>query len=412
MLVTIAGLLVTQVYWFRKSFAIEESQFDDKMNIALRQVAHKILLERGDSTSQIPAVSKLSSNEYFVQPSCYFNLRTLDSLLTLEMYNRDLELDYDYMILKKADDQVILGNRNYNKMVSSFKVDSNIACASREELLEKRNFKIRINNKRGHLIGVMGIWVYSSITLLVILAVFTFIIVSIVKGKKLTMLKKDFVNNMTHELKTPIANISVASDAIRNGKVQDPNKLQKYAEIIHKENDRLHRLVDRVLQISEIEKDQESLKLEELDAHELIKEVVKSFATMINSVDGNVQLELNAVNYVVVADRMHLRNAISNLVENAIKYSPSSPEILICTASEGKNLVIQVKDKGVGIDKQFHDRIFEKFYRVESGDIHNVPGYGLGLSYVKLIAEKHGGSVSYQRNKDQGSKFSIKIPIG
>ncbi|MGB1003536.1 MAG: sensor histidine kinase [Salibacteraceae bacterium] len=412
MLATIGGLFITQAYWFKKSFSVHQKQLDDQINIALRSVGHQILIQQNDSTSQIPSVSKLSANEYFVELNTYFSLRTLDSLLILEFYNRNMELDYDYLIVKEQNKEVILGNRNYHKMLSYLEFDSSKACATRWELEEKRNFKVRINNKTGHVLSAMGIWMFSSGTLLFILAVFTFIIVSIIKGKRLSLLKKDFVNNMTHELKTPIANISVASDAIRNDKIQmDESKLKKYADIIYKENHRLHQLVDRVLQISEIEKYDQTLNKEWVNVNELVVEIIRNFEPVIHSNSGQIKSNLGKENPNIKADRLHLSNVINNLIENGIKYSIESPDIEVSTSVSGRQFVISVSDKGVGISVGDSDRVFEKFYRAETGNVHNTKGYGLGLSYVKLIAEKHGGSISFTSKKGKGSTFILKLPL-
>lgn len=412
MLLTIAGLFVTQAYWFKKSFSVQESQFDDKMNIALRNVAHQLLLLQNDSTSKIPPVSKLSSNEYKVETKTYFSLYDLDSLLNREFNRKGIIVDYDYLIIQEESNKVILGNSNYHKMLSNLIFEPGQACKSRWDDPGNRDFKIRINNKTGHLLGAMGIWMYSSVTLLLILAVFTFIIVSIIKGKRLSLLKKDFVNNMTHELKTPIANISVASEAIRNDSIKmDASKLQKYADIIYKENNRLHQLVDRVLQISAIEKDEDTLALETVNIHEVIAKTVGSFEALIQTNKGTLTTEMNATKFQVLADGMHISNVVYNLIENAIKYSSDSPKIKVITVNTESDIQIAISDNGIGIGMENKERIFEKFFREESGNLHNTKGYGLGLSYVKLIAEKHNGSISFTTKQGEGSTFTLKLPL-
>ena len=289
---------------------------------------------------------------------------------------------------------------------------NDFACIERADGKENVNFKLSLTNKTTYLINSMGIWMYSSMSLLALLAVFTFIVISIIKGKKLSLLKKDFVNNMTHELKTPIANISVASDAIRNRKIQmDDLKLQKYADIIYKENIRLHHLVDQVLQISAMEKEEESLSFEEVDIHEMIKNVVFSFEALIQESKGNINLDLEAENFHLKADELHISNVIYNLINNAIKYSNSSPDISIKTHSRKNGFVMEIRDKGIGVSKENQERIFDKFFRAETGNLHNTKGYGLGLSYVKLMVEKHNGSIKFKNNIDVGSTFIIFLPI-
>jgi len=236
--------------------------------------------------------------------------------------------------------------------------------------------------------------------------------VSIIKGRELALLKRDFVNNMTHELKTPIANISVASDAIRNRNIQmDDLKLKKYADIIYNENVRLHNLVDRVLQISSIEKKEESLNFEEIDLHAIINSVSLSFEPVIQQRNGQINLLLKADHFTFQADKIHLSNVIYNLIENAIKYSDEPPDITIKTTNSKGRINIGISDKGIGMSKESQHRIFEKFFRAETGNLHNTKGYGLGLSYVKLIVEKHKGTITFNSTENVGSTFNISLAL-
>lgn len=406
MLLTIFGLFITQVYWFKKSFSLEGRQFDEKINIALRNVANTLLILDNNNLSKIPPISKTASNEYYIKTNSYYNLATLDSCIRKEFLLRNINVNFDYSIIKAQNQELILGNT-----ITNLFDDPSIACIGRMDDKENLDFKIRINNKTSHLLNSMGIWLYSSISLLILLAVFTFIILSIIKEKKLAMLKKDFVNNMTHELKTPITNISVASDAIRNRNDMDNQKLKKYADIIYNENTRLHNLVDTVLQISTIEKKEESLSFKIIDLHTIINNVITSFQPLIQEKEGSLKSKLNANQYLINADETHLTNVIYNLIENAIKYSKNYPEIILTTKNEKDGIFIEIKDKGIGMSKETQQRIFEKFFRAESGNIHNTKGYGLGLNYVKIIIEKHLGNITFKSTRNVGSCFRIYLPI-
>lgn len=406
MLLTIFGLFITQVYWFKKSFSLEGRQFDEKINIALRNVANTLLILDNNNLSKIPPISKTASNEYYIKTNSYYNLATLDSCIRKEFLLRNINVNFDYSIVKAKNQELILGNT-----ITNLFDDPSIACIGRMDDKENLDFKIRINNKTSHLLNSMGIWLYSSISLLILLAVFTFIILSIIKEKKLAMLKKDFVNNMTHELKTPITNISVASDAIRNRNDMDNQKLKKYADIIYNENTRLHNLVDTVLQISTIEKKEESLSFKIIDLHTIINNVITSFQPLIQEKEGSLKSKLNANQYLINADETHLTNVIYNLIENAIKYSKNYPEIILTTKNEKDGIFIEIKDKGIGMSKETQQRIFEKFFRAESGNIHNTKGYGLGLNYVKIIIEKHLGNITFKSTRNVGSCFKIYLPI-
>ena len=407
MLLIIGALFITQAYWFNKAFTLRERQFDEKLNVALRNVADQLLILDGDYSTRIPPISKLSSNEFYVWTNSYFSLAELDSCIRNEFITRNIDVGFDYVILKAGSNEILLGNT-----LSGSSDTSEVACKGRADNNENLDFKIRINNKTVYLISSMGIWIYSSISLFAILAVFVFIMVSIIKGRELALLKRDFVNNMTHELKTPIANISVASDAIRNRNIQmDDLKLKKYADIIYNENVRLHNLVDRVLQISSIEKKEESLNFEEIDLHAIINSVSLSFEPVIQQRNGQINLLLKADHFTFQADKIHLSNVIYNLIENAIKYSDEPPDITIKTTNSKGRINIGISDKGIGMSKESQHRIFEKFFRAETGNLHNTKGYGLGLSYVKLIVEKHKGRITFNSTENVGSTFNISLAL-
>lgn len=406
----IVALLVTQIFWFQKAFTLHENQYEEKLNIALRKVANDLLILDNDTTKRIPPIAKIATNEYLVKTECYFTLAVLDHHIRKEFRLRKIEVDFDYIIINAKSKTVELGNS-----VQDLSDTNNIACQERiypEISNEIYNFKIRINNQTTYLVNTMGIWIYSSLTLLLMLAVFIFITIAMLRSRKLAILKKDFVNNMTHELKTPIANIALASDAIRNPAIQmDEKKLQKYADIVHAENNRLHLLVDKVLQISSIEKQSDSLTMEPVDLHQIILQVAQSFEPLLKNKGGILDLHLGAKDHIMGGDKMHLTNVINNLVDNAIKYSKDEIEIDIASTSRAGKLILTVRDQGIGIEQEKRIKIFEQFYRGESGNIQNTKGHGLGLSYAKLIIEKHNGSISVMSKKNEGTIFTITLPI-
>ena len=410
MLLTIGSLFMTQVYWFKKSFDLEESQLDEKINISLRQVAHQLLKGSGDYISRIPPIEKLSSNEFYIPTHCYFSIKQLDSLLAHEFEKRKLNLEYDYGMVAPETKEILLGNSVFNSVLSSDSILFENACLDRKDQKKAFDFKIRVNNKTTFLLGSMGIWMYSSVSLLVVLLVFTLVVLFIFSGKKLNALKHDFINNMTHELKTPIANIAVASDAIRNREMDDEKKA-KYADIIHKENNRLHSLVDRVLQISTIEKGSDSFSMELVDVNHTIATVTNSFEALIQEKNGRLTTQLISENASVFAYKIHLSNVVYNLIENAIKYSKNEPEISIVTAIENGMFKLEISDKGIGMSSDSQQKVFEKFYRVEGGNLHTTRGYGLGLSYVKMVVEYHKGLIKLNSALGKGSTFKILLPM-
>jgi two-component system phosphate regulon sensor histidine kinase PhoR len=252
----------------------------------------------------------------------------------------------------------------------------------------------------------------SAFLILLIIWMFSYTIATIFKQKKLSEIKNDFINNMTHEFKTPISTISLACEVLGDTTVEkSPQKLSNYVKVIKDENKRLGLLVENVLQTAVLDKGELKLKLKSLDVHEIIEDVLNNSYVQIENKKAEIEIEFDAIESIVSADRVHLSNIIYNLLDNALKYSTDNPKITIFTKSDNKGVYISVKDNGMGINKENQKRIFDKLYRVPTGNIHNVKGFGLGLSYVKAIIEKHGGSIFVESALGVGSTFTCFFPF-
>jgi two-component system phosphate regulon sensor histidine kinase PhoR len=228
------------------------------------------------------------------------------------------------------------------------------------------------------------------------------------RQKKLADIKNDFINNMTHEFKTPISTISLAVEVMKDNEVKkDSSKMSRYLNIIQDENRRLGTQVEKVLQMALLDKGEVKLRLGEVDVHETIEQVLTNLSVQIEQKNGIVNLELEAENPAIEADEVHLTNIIYNLLDNANKYSPENPVITIRTENAGNALKISILDKGIGMTKEQITRIFERFYRVPTGNLHDVKGFGLGLSYVKKMVESHNGQIFVESKLGEGSKFEI-----
>jgi len=249
---------------------------------------------------------------------------------------------------------------------------------------------------------------------LIIIAAFYLTVRTMLRQKKLAMIKNDFINNMTHEFKTPIATISLAVDAMRNEKViSDQEKMNYFSSIIKEENQRMNRQVETILKASQLEKQEVELNLKPVHIHEIIKDVVDNFTLQLAEKMGKVDLVLDASNDVVEADEVHLSNLVNNLVDNALKYSKDNvpPYVKLSTQNFGKKFVVRIEDNGIGMNRETLKRIFERFYRAHTGNIHNVKGFGLGLSYVKTIVEAHDGDIKAESILGKGSAFTIELPL-
>jgi two-component system phosphate regulon sensor histidine kinase PhoR len=250
-------------------------------------------------------------------------------------------------------------------------------------------------------------------TIIIIIA-FYLTVYTMLRQKKLGEIKNDFINNMTHEFKTPLATISLAVDAMKNEKVlQDREKIRYFSSIIKEENQRMNRQVETILKASQLERQEVELNLKPLHVHEVIKDVVDNFSLQLQDKQGQAELVLNASNDLIDADEVHFSNLINNLIDNSVKYSKESTplRLKITTESADKKIIIRVEDNGIGMNKETVKRAFEKFYRAHTGNIHNVKGFGLGLSYVKTMIHGHGGTISLDSTLGKGSTFTVELPL-
>ncbi|MEZ5016762.1 MAG: HAMP domain-containing sensor histidine kinase [Flavipsychrobacter sp.] len=270
-----------------------------------------------------------------------------------------------------------------------------------------------VNDDKNTVMHSMGWYIAGSILFTtIILSAFALTIRTMFNQKKISEIKSDFINNMTHELKTPLATISLAIDSLTNEKViHDTEKIKYYSSMIKDENKRMNKQVEKILQSARIEKQDVKLNLQELNAHQIISKVAQNLSLQIQEKEGQLNINLDAINHIVMADEVHFSNVVFNLLDNAIKYSNESPEITVSTKNNSNMLVVKVKDNGVGMNRETQARVFEKFYRAHTGNLHNVKGFGLGLSYVKAIVEAHGGKAKVESALGKGSTFSVYFPL-
>jgi len=250
----------------------------------------------------------------------------------------------------------------------------------------------------------------SGFFTLMIISAFSVTVYALLRQKKLSEIKNDFINNMTHEFKTPLATISLAVDALRNNKViEDRTRMEYFSGIIKEENKRMNKHVETILQAALMDRQEVQLNRSPVHIHDLIGEVISNYTLQLQEIEGRIELDLNAENDLINGDEVHLRNLISNLVDNAVKYSKEKLVLKISSYNNGKNLVMRFEDNGIGMSKETVRRIFEKFYRAHTGNLHNVKGFGLGLSYVKTIVDAHEGRIKVESSSGKGSSFTIEL---
>ncbi|HCY41993.1 MAG TPA: hypothetical protein DHV48_11670 [Prolixibacteraceae bacterium] len=337
-------------------------------------------------------------------------IERVNEVLSKELENRNIPIPFELGIIKDSiftgksanADTLLLAQSNYKVNLypnGIFRKDAllSVYFPEREEFIYKTlNWLLFI----------------SLIFSIIVLVTFAFSIYFILKQKKISEMKSDFINNMTHEFKTPIATISVAADSITNQKIiENPERIRFYTEMIKKENARMNQQVEDILTIARLEKKDFEFKWEAINLHNVIEDAIQSIVLQVEKKGGSVTSELIAVNPVATSDSSHFANLIYNLLDNANKYSLNAPEIKIATSNTAKGVLIVVEDKGIGMTKAVQSRIFERFYRQTSGNIHNVKGFGLGLSYVKAVLEANHGSILVHSEPGKGSRFEVFIPF-
>jgi two-component system phosphate regulon sensor histidine kinase PhoR len=404
--ISIIGLFTTQLFWMTKAFDLREREFNDRVNIALREVAMEIMRQNKDS-SDVPPVTQLSSNFFVVSISDTLHPYLLESLLENEFRSRNLATNFEYSIYDCFTDSLVYGG--YVKLTDEPLIRSEDEFLPKWDR-ESHYFGVYFPDKQSYLISQMTIWLFSSAILIVVIVFFAYTLSVILKQKRLSEIKNDFINNMTHELKTPISTISASAELLRSGNLDAwPEKRNRYYQMISDESYRLKLQVEKVLQMAQFDRNEIDLSLNTHDLHGLIRKAVASVQILLDEKNGTIDLELHATRPEMKVDELHVTNIISNLLDNAIKYCERKPHITVATRDAKNGVFITVADNGIGIAPEQRKQIFEKFYRVPTGNVHNVKGFGLGLYYVRSLISAHQGTVTVDSGAD-GSTFTIFLP--
>jgi two-component system, OmpR family, phosphate regulon sensor histidine kinase PhoR len=406
----IAILLVlgTQTYLVTRTWNLNEQNFQQSVTIALQNVAKQ--LSNINQTALPPDLIKpLSSNSYTVNINSQITATNLDYYLRRNFEENSINEDWDYAIYDCHDEKYV-----YGKYVSFAASADSLGVNKDFPKLADANyyFTVRFPKRSSNLFNNMGVMIGFSIISLLTVMFFIYSMLIILRQKRLSELQKDFINNMTHEFKTPISTIKVAADVFAsNPFIQGDARLSKYAQIMREQNTRLNNQVEKVLQITRIDKNTLDLNKEVINLHELLDTVLPSIQVKVEGLNGALEQRLRAKQPYVKADSLHLTNIIHNLLDNAIKYcKDGKPEILVITEDTEKNIRLMISDRGIGIDKEHHKKIFQRFYRVPTGNIHNVKGFGLGLFYVRNIVQAHGWTIDIASETDKGTSIIIDIP--
>lgn len=457
MSLSLIGVGVIQYFWVKRAVDLDEKNFNDKVTIALNNVKKqlqndaeviaeqkiyedtkltepKTILDRiiredidEGASSLNKRIKDLEFRSKFMNPDELLegiNKDNLDRYLRSELESKNIDLDYEYGVYSNDYKSYFIENGSYTATIGDTTKSSNVAAMNP---LYKAEYKISLFDNEvvnpGHLniyfpgkkrflwSNVIGILLSSILFTGLILFCFSYTIYVIFHQKKVSEMKTDFINNMTHEFKTPIATISLASDSILSPSIlENKDKVTRFINIIKQENKRMLSQVEKVLQMAQIEKENVELRFNPLNLHEVIQDAVINAELKVQAKGGTITTNLLAQKPIIMADGTHISSIINNLLDNAEKYTPESPLIIIETIDVKGGIEFSIKDNGIGMTKDVLKMIFEKFYRVHTGNLHDVKGFGLGLSYVKAMVDAHHGKVNVKSEIGQGSVFTIFLP--
>ncbi len=434
---SLIGIIVFQISWLRNMILLQEDRVKQKVDEVGISIGNEL---KEYKASYMPVPPKTGTSNIFKDDFAQglLNFQTVGARFTTRELYEKIRRQFDHVGLKdlKFEFVLMLDNPRNSSLGRIERQTSNFVKAYEDKINNYATNWILIVSPSGSatenlasdevMIIVALDWrsvVIQQLQLRIALAIlFTLIIIAafyltvrtMLRQKKLGEIKNDFINNMTHEFKTPIATISLAVDAMKNERVlQDREKIEYFRGIIKEENQRMNRQVETILKASQLERQEVELNLKPLHVHEVIKHVVDNFALQLQDKNGHAELLLQAENDLIDADEVHFSNLVNNLVDNAVKYSKENVpvQLRISTQVDGRRLMMRFEDNGIGMNKETVKRVFERFYRAHTGNLHNVKGFGLGLSYVKTMIEGHHGEIKVESVLGKGSTFVIHLPL-
>ena len=407
-IISIIGIIVIQVYLLQRNFSLKERQLNQSIQIALRNVA-EILSEYNNTVLPYEnVVYQYSSNYYLVNVNDIIDAELLEYYLIKELNKININLDFEYGIYDCYTDEMVYGN--YINLS-----DNNQVQKTKKNLPKYDKyvyyFGVYFPERQKYVFSDFVIWYILTAVLLIVIIFFGYSQFVIMKQKQLSEIQKDFIDNLTHEFKTPITSLKLSAEVLSDKEIKnEPARIGKYVSIINEQSQKLLDQVDNILQMTNTDIRKLVLKKQEINLHEVIQRVIDSFSLRLKNSKGQINLNLSASNPLITADENHLTNLLFNLIDNSLKYTVKDPQINILTNTINNKIVLCIIDNGIGIPGEYYNKVFRKFYRIPTGNIYNVKGFGLGLSYVKRIVSAHKWKIKIDSNEGEGCKFIINIP--
>ena len=406
--ISVAGILLIQFVFLKNSYNYSEKQFRESTSVALKEVAWQILLSSGNTSNfdSITPVEIVSNNSYLVNVGALIDKELLKSHLIEELKKHEIYSNFEFAIFNPVNEQMddatlILTNQEEKPSYFNFPKNENY----------NNYFAVHFPDRFSYFYSRLSIIYFFTALLLLVVVFFGYTLSVIIRQRQLSEIQKNFINNLTHELKTPISSIALSANVINNEEIlKSPKRLFKYAQIIQEQNNRLSKNVEKVLNLASLEKNTIKLTEEEINLTEFILEAAGHFKQSDFGQKAIIQTQFNTTGEIVWADKFHFSNLILNVLENAVKYCEKKPSVRIESFKKKKIIKLTFIDNGIGISKEHKKKIFKKFYRIPTGNIHNVKGFGLGLDYVQKITKAHGWKIKVDNNPEGGSIFTISIP--
>lgn len=407
-IISVIGIIVIQVYLMQRNFSLKERQLNQSIQIALRNVAEILSKYNNTVLPYENVVYQYSSNYYLVNVNDIIDAELLEYYLIKELNKININLDFEYGIYDCHTDEMVYGDYIHLS-------DNNQVQKTKKDLPKYDQyiyyFGVYFPDRQKYIFSDFVIWYTLTAILLIVIIFFGYSQFVIMKHKQLSEIQKDFIDNLTHEFKTPITSLKLSAEVLSDKEIiNEPARIGKYVSIINEQSQKLLDQVDNILQMTNTDIRKLVLKKQEINLHEVIQRVIDSLSLRLKNSKGQINLNLNASNPLITADENHLTNLLFNLIDNSLKYTVKDPQINILTNTVNNKIVLYIIDNGIGIPREFYNKVFKKFYRIPTGNIYNVKGFGLGLSYVKRIVSAHKWKIKIDSNEGEGCKFIISIP--
>jgi len=405
--IAVAGIIGIQAYWVYNTWDLNQVDFKQKVDLALFRTASALSKINEADLPARDIIKQRSSNYFIVNIDSEIDASMLEFFLRRELENLALNIDFEYAIYDCTSDQMVYGNYCRYSAEDSQQASPTYSLPKYSSEFNYY-FGVKFPTRGGYLLGQMQLAIFFSVILLLTLAFFAYSVYVILRQKRLSEMQKDFINNMTHEFKTPLSTIRISTDVfLRSEPIQSNPRLARYARIISEQHQRLNSQVERVLQVARLDKGNLELNKDNIAIQDLLANVLDSERVRTAEVGGHVHSDLPETPIIVSADPFHVSNILHCLIDNAVKYSRSKPQVTIRGQLEQKGFRLTVQDQGVGIARDHQKRVFEKFYRVPTGNVHNVKGFGLGLYYVGQVCKAHGWPVTLESEPGEGTTIHI-----